>query len=137
MIAPYAEIGQDGRVYVIGGDLDTVRVPIDFFPATVGLPLYVAVKIGLPAQECGRQYSSQIEIIAPDGTTLETTPHLIEAPLPDNPQRQSKVGIVLLLAGLTFPVTGEYSVRLVVDGIERARLPLYIDQVAPEQGVQA
>jgi hypothetical protein len=131
MLAPHAEFGDDGKVYVLGGDIDTVRIPTATFPATAGVPLYLIGKITFLAQESGQEHHARIELIAPDETVLESVNQRLSPP-PPVAGRQTKTGFVLMFSRITFPVPGEYAIRLVLDGTEARRLPLYVEQIPPD-----
>lgn len=123
MIAPHAELAPDGRVYVLSGDLDTIRIQGQL-PGLLPIPLYFIAKIALTAEEAGREHTSRIEFIGPDG--------LIEAvdqkprSEPVKAGRQSKLGVLLAIGGVPLPRAGDYAFRLVFDDKEVIKLPLAV-----------
>jgi len=137
MLAPYAEITPEGKVYILSGDIDTFLVPTQSFPVTAGLPMYLAGKFTFPEEESGRNYPSTLEVVAPDGTILQTDHRTVDVPRPA-PGRQTKVGFMVAFAHMTFPSPGTYTIRLRLEGLEGQNeqiLFLYVDQV-PEQRPQ-
>jgi hypothetical protein len=133
MLAAYAELSEDGKVSVLGGDIDTVRVPTATFPTTSAVPLYLIGKIRFSADEGGRDHPSRIELIAPDGTVLESAHKPLSPPLPVLDRRQSNVGFLLVFFRMTFPVPGEYTIQLSLDGAVIRRMPIYVEQVPESQ----
>lgn len=131
ILAPYAELHEDGKLFIVSGDLDTIQVPSNF-PATAGVPLYLIGKVTFAPAECGRDYNSRIELISPDGTVIEGNDTVIHPPAA-GAGRQSKGGFRLIYPRLTFPVPGEYAIRLLIDGTEVRRMPLYVEQVSATQ----
>jgi hypothetical protein len=130
MLAPYGEITSDGKVSVLSGDLDTLRVAGEL-PAVPATPLYFLGKVVFPPNECGGRYPSRFEIIRPDGQPLQVVENVLEPPPAQN-NRPIKVAFVIIIAGVALPAYGEYTVRLVVAGRELKAAPLYIERIAPD-----
>jgi hypothetical protein len=126
-LASYAEIGQDGRVHMVSGCLDTLRSPAGF-PITTSFPIFVVLYMLYPANECGRDYRLRVELVRPDGVVLDSVDHVSYPPVsPDG--LPSKVGFVIGLQGVTFPAAGRYAVRVLHDEAEVKRMPLTVEEV--------
>jgi hypothetical protein len=132
MLARYAELSQDGKISMLSGDIDTVRVQGNL-PLVSGSPLCLIAKLAFPANECGRRYVSRVQLVTPDGGALDVGERPIDTP-PPAPGRLTKVAFVLYMSGLPLPAAGEYAFRLLVDGVEVKRLPLYVEVVPPSPG---
>lgn len=126
ILCQYAEASPEGKIVIIGGDLDTFIVP-NALPAFSGLPLYLVVRTAFPANECGAGHDYQVQFLTPDGTALATMLNRVETPMPA-PGRQTKTVLVVTFGGVAFPVLGEYAMTVSIDGIERKRTPVYVTQ---------
>jgi len=127
-LASYAEIGQDGRVHMVGGCLDTLRSPTGF-PITTSFPIFVVLYMLYPANECGKDYRLRVDLVRPDGAVLDSFDHVSSPPVsPDG--RPSKVGFVIGMQGITFPAAGRYAVRVLHDEAEVKRMLLNVEEVA-------
>jgi hypothetical protein len=132
MLASYVEMAQDGRVHIIGGDVDTLRAPVGSFPVTMGTPLFLIVKLMYPEQEANQTYRFKVELVGPGGNTIDLGEHpLPVGPVP--PGRAAKVGFIISLQGTTFPAPGQYVLRVLQDRAEIRRLPLYLEEAPPGQ----
>jgi hypothetical protein len=127
-LASFVDLGADGRVAMINGDLDTLRFQADF-PATTVLPVYFYMKFKYPAPESGRAHQCRIELAGPTGDLLMESEQTLDVPA-SPAGRPVKVGSVMAFAVLTFPAVGEYEFRIIHDGGRVKTLPLYIEQIA-------
>jgi Family of unknown function (DUF6941) len=125
MLAAYAEISPDGRVSMISGDLDTVRVR-GSFPATLPTPLYLVITLAFPAAECEREYRTRVEIVGPDGAHLHQLEQTLFPPSPA-PNQRTKTGAVVAFYALTFPMAGDYVIRIILGDEVIKRLPLRLE----------
>jgi hypothetical protein len=130
MLAAYAELAADSRLSVIGGDLDTIRLRGDLPGASV-LPLYLVVLLRLPKDECGREYTIQVEFRDPGGEVIEQLPQKVTPPEPPQADRMTKVGAVVAFQGLRFTAAGKHDFRVTVDGKEIASIPVHVEQISP------
>jgi hypothetical protein len=133
IVAGHAVMEPDGRLFMLNGDVDMINIPASNFPVTVTSALYVVGSILLLPSECNRDCKRRIELITPDGTVLESADHtqFIDPILDGSPYR--KLGFVTAFFQLTFPVTGTYSIRMLVDGNEVVKRILRVGQSAPAQ----
>ena len=124
LLNPYSEVSPEGKLYVVGGDIDTLYGD---FPFTVAQPLYLTVKVNFPQNEAGRQYRTRFQIIGPDGTMhLETGEEILDVPV-GTLGRFSKVCFGIVIWGITFAVPGDYKIRIMLDGNEIKSIPLYLE----------
>ncbi len=121
-----------GGVSRIGGPLFPMRHP------------HLALVVGLlvTAPEIGRETSLRFVLLTPEGQELSSAEAGILAS-GGGDGRDTVVTFSVDLWNLTFPDAGDYSMRILVDGSERKRLPLYVErrEAAPddleEMGVTA
>jgi hypothetical protein len=118
----------DNGLFVLGGDFDTIRSAS--FP-TVPIPISVVVKICFSPSECDRQYRFRIDLRGSLGQGTEES-FLIEPQTNDEyPERDTGVGIVINLAGLSFGSPGDYALRIFVEDTELKTLILHLEREEP------
>jgi hypothetical protein len=123
-LADYALAHPDGKVYVVGGGLDTifaVQLPVQ-------VPqLSLVVKIEFAPTECNRQHAVEVHGLDVDGNAFIPVVNLFAMPLrnPSAPTLPSGVQFVLNTP-LLLTRAGEYAFSLVVDGAELASIPLRV-----------
>ena len=130
MLAVFAELAPDGKVSVIGGDIDTLKGK---FPATLGMPLYVVLKLIFYPGETERDYELVMQVISPSGNVIQGGGQTIRPGSPARPNLPTKVGVLLILQGLTIPEVGDYLIRFTLNGRVIKELPLYIESLSPDQ----
>jgi hypothetical protein len=128
-LAVSAEITPDGKFHVLSGDIDTLR---GHFPGILEQPLSLVVKILFSAEECNRDYQLRVELLNPDGRTLEALDRPIHPPLLGQANRRTKLTFMLRFLGIHFPAPGDYAIRLSVNNEVLKTLPLYVESVAPD-----
>src|SRR5690242_1376631 len=125
MLAPYAELSEDGKVSMISGDFDTFNIR-GIFPGVMATPCYVIIKLVFSPEECGHAYLAQMKVQSPDGNVVVETEHKPISPTLPNPDRtQSSVRLVFAFGGMFVPMAGEYKIQLLIDGTERKSIPLF------------
>ena len=111
----FAVIG--GGVSRVGGSQFPLRHP------------HLAMVVGLlvTAPELGTEHDLRFVLLTPDGDDLATASASV---LADGPRDGGDTVLTfsLDLWNLAFPVPGPYSLRIMVDGSERKRLPLIVEQ---------
>lgn len=129
-LADAADARPGEKFAVLGGGVSRIGGP--------GFPLrhpHLAMVVGLrvTTPELGREHDLRFLVLAPDGSELSSASAQIRA---DGPLdgRDSVLTFSLDLWNLTFPVPGDYSIRILVDGSERKRLPLVVDRQEPPPG---
>ena len=90
---------------------------------------HLALVCGLlvTAPELGRDHEMQFVLLKPDGGQLSTATATIRAE-GSSDGRDTVLTFSLDLWNLTFPAAGDYSIRILVDGSERKRLPLIVER---------
>ncbi len=94
---------------------------------------HLALVIGLTvsAPETHREHEVQFVLLDPDGRELAGAGGVLRAsPPPD--ARDSLLTFAVDLWNVGFERSGDHSFRLLVDGSERKRLPLVVEQLAGE-----
>jgi hypothetical protein len=133
-LANYVEFTQDGGLTMIHGDLESFVSAA--FPTTP-YNFSLAIKALLSAEEAGRDHALRIEVVRTeknqgDGEIIQP---VLEATMPvpsvASDSRFARANIVAQFVGVTFPREGQYSVRILVDGEERKRIPLQLTRQSP------
>lgn len=123
-LANSAEFTPDGRLWVLGGDFDTIMVPA--FPVTHPY-LTLIVKVLAQPMECGREHQLRIALIDSDGSNLhEIHAHFTPEKRPDFPHRGVGIGMALNLAALHFQSQGDYAFHILVDNLELGSVSLHL-----------
>jgi hypothetical protein len=99
-----------------------------------GFPLrhpHLAMVIGLlvTSPELGTEHDLRFMLLTPEGSELATASASVLANGPRD-GTDSILTFSLDLWNLAFPAPGEYSLRILVDGNERKRLPLIVERRA-------
>jgi hypothetical protein len=124
-LAHSADFSSDGKLYVIGGDFDTIRA--GSFPAMHPF-MVVVVKLVASPSDFGHEHKLVVRLVTPDGTQLVEAEIPVQLPA-DAGHREPKVGLLANLLGATFAAPGDHAVVVEVDGKEMCRLPLHVIQV--------
>ena len=123
-LADAADARPGQKFAVIGGGVSRLGGPK--FPLRhPHLALVCGLLVTTP--ELGREHELQFVLMSPDGKQLSTATARILANGPAD-GRDSVVSFSLDLWNLQFPSAGDYSVRILIDGSERKRLPLIVQQ---------
>jgi hypothetical protein len=90
---------------------------------------HLALVCGLlvTSTELGRAHELQFVLLTPDGQQLSNATATIRAEGPTE-GRDTVLTFSLDMWNLAFPVAGDYSSRILVDGSERKRLPLLVER---------
>ena len=129
-LADAAEARPGQKFAVLGGGISRIGGP--------ALPIrhpHLALVVGLRVApgELGRDHDVGFQLLRPDGSEVASAAARIRAdgvPGTDDTIMTFSVD----LWNLVFEVAGPHSVRIAVNGAERKRLPLAIDQVVGEGG---
>lgn len=98
---------------------------------------HLALVCGLlvTAPELGSEHELQFVLLTPDGNRLSNaTAKIVAGGTTDG--RDTVLTFSLDMWNLSFPAPGDYSIRILVDGSERKRLPLVVEQRAASVGAQ-
>ena len=121
-LADAAETQPGQKFHVIGGGVS--RVGGRTFPLRHP---HLALVVGLlvTAPEIDREHEVRIVLLDPDGGEVASaTGSLVARGHTDG--RDTVLTFSIDLWNLTFPTAGDYSVRILVNGSERKRLPLVV-----------
>jgi len=117
----FAVIG--GGVTRLGGGQFPLRHP------------HLALVCGLTvtSPEFNKEHDLQFMLLTPDGQQVSNaTAKIVANGPPDG--RDTVLTFSLDMWNLSFPAPGDYSIRILVDGSERKRLPLVVEQTQQEPG---
>ena len=130
-LADAADARPGQKFAVIGGGVSRLGGP-QFPLRHPHLALVCGLLVTTP--ELGAEHELQFLLLKPDGKQLSTATAKV---LANGPQdgKDSVLTFSLDLWNLSFPVAGDYTIRILVDGSERKRLSLIVEQrEAPAQG---
>jgi hypothetical protein len=123
-LADAAEVQPGQKFHVLGGGVTRIAGPTMPFQHP-HLALVVGIRMA-PAEK-NREHDMEFVLLAPDGTTVTASTGRIVARGPADPD-----DVVLTIAvdmwNLTLRAPGQYSVRIMIGGTERKRLPLTVMQ---------
>ncbi|HEY0602372.1 MAG TPA: hypothetical protein VGD58_05635 [Herpetosiphonaceae bacterium] len=134
-LADSAQVPPDGKLYVLGGNIDRIHAPQ--FPTTQPA-ITLVMKIQMLASECNRPHQLQIDLWDTRGNPLldpSITAEFGVAPDPDDPTGPSSVLIPVNMMGLQFPNPGVYEFHIVVNGRHLKTLPLRMLQAPSGDGL--
>ncbi len=123
-LADAADAQPGQKFAVIGGGVSRLGGP-EFPLRHPHLALVCGLLVTAP--ELGREHQLQFVLLTPDGQQLSNASASIRADGPGD-GRDTVVTFGLDLWNLAFPTPGDYSMRILVDGSERKRLPLVVEQ---------
>jgi hypothetical protein len=129
-LADAAEARPGQKFAVIGGGVSRLGGPQ--FPLRHPHLALVCV-LSVTAPEFGREHDLQFILLTPDGQQLSNANAKVMANGAAD-GRDSVLTFSLDLWNLTFPAPGDYSIRIMVDGSERKRLPLIVEQRQGQPG---
>jgi hypothetical protein len=129
-LADAAEARPGHKFAVLGGGVSRLGGPR--FPLQHP---HLAMVVGLlvTAPELGDEHDLRFVLLTPDGGELSSAGAKIVASGPAD-GRDTILTFSLDLWNLTFPQPGDYSMRILVDGSERKRLPLVVEERAGPSG---
>jgi hypothetical protein len=130
-LADAAEARPGQKFAVIGGGVSRLGGP-QFPLRHPHLALVCGLMVTTP--ELGAEHELQFVLLTPEGQQLSNATAKILANGPAD-GRDSVLTFSLDLWNLSFPAPGDYSIRILVDGSERKRLPLVVEQ-REQQGPQ-
>jgi len=131
-LADAADARPGQKFAVIGGGVSRLGGPK--FPLRhPHLALVCGLMVTTP--ELGAEHDLQFVLLTPEGKQLSNATAKILANGPTD-GRDSVLTFSLDMWNLSFPAPGDYSIRIMVDGSERKRLPLVVEQREQPQGQQ-
>jgi hypothetical protein len=133
MLASYAELTPDGSLSIIRGGLDAFFSTTGF-PVTLGLPIYLALRLSFSPEECGKNYRTHVEIVSPAGDVIEQSDHDVAVSLPPDGSDRLKTTIVIAFCGVVIPAVGKYTLRILLDDREIRSLPMQFNNSTSPSG---
>jgi hypothetical protein len=127
-LADAAQARPGEKFHVIGGGVS--RLGSRTFPFRhPHLALVVALSVTAP--ETGREHEVRFVLLDPDGGELAGAGGVLRVgPPPDT--RDSVLTFAIDLWNVAFERPGDHSLRILVDGSERKRLPLLVTELPPQ-----
>ena len=122
-LADAADARPGQKFAVIGGGVSRLGGP-QFPLRHPHLALVCGLIVTTP--ELGAEHELQFVLLTPDGNQLSNATAKITAAGPGD-GRDSILTFSLDMWNLSFPIPGDYSIRILIDGSERKRLPLIVD----------
>lgn len=122
-LADAAEARPGQKFAVIGGGVSRLGGPT--FPLRHP-HLALVCGLSVTSAELGRDHELQFILLTPTGQQLSNATATIRAEGPSD-GRDTVLTFSLDMWNLAFPTAGDYSIRILVDGSERKRLPLIVE----------
>ena len=129
-LADAADARPGQKFAVIGGGVSRLGGP-QFPLRHPHLALVCGLVVTTP--ELGAEHELQFVLLTPDGNQLSNATAKITAARPGD-GRDSILTFSLDMWNLSFPAPGDYTIRILVDGSERKRLPLVVEQREQQPG---
>jgi hypothetical protein len=124
LLAQAATQDASGLLNVLGGGIDTLRVPPGQ-DGPLGFNATIVLRLGANRSECGGPHSIEIRVVGVDGAEISRVQASIVPQIPvghpvgwDIP-----LGIVVGLTPLIVPTLGEYAINILLDGVFAGSLP--------------
>jgi hypothetical protein len=121
----------DGKMYVLGGGIDTVFSPTFPFMAQ---PLSMVLKAEFDPEDTDAPHLVEVQLLNSEGSAL--IPSMKTQVLPQRhskwPDRAVGVQLVLGLAGLRFERPENCQFRVLLDSEEKVSLPLFVERLDQE-----
>jgi hypothetical protein len=131
-LADAADARPGQKFAVIGGGVSRLGGP-QFPLRHPHLALVCGLLVTSP--ELGTEHELQFVLLTPDGNRLSNaTAKIVAGGQTDG--RDTVLTFSLDLWNLSFPAPGDYSIRILIDGSERKRLPLVVEQRTAPPGAQ-
>ncbi len=131
-LADAADARPGHKFAVIGGGVSRLGGP-QFPLRHPHLALVCGLLVTTP--ELGTEHELQFVLLTPDGKRLSNaTAKIVAGGASDG--RDTVLTFSLDMWNLVFPEAGDYTIRILVDGSERKRLPLLVEQRSMPQGAQ-
>ena len=133
-LADAAEFTSDGRLWMLGGDIDTIYTPQ--VPVTHA-ELSLVMKLSIDPIDCETEHRIQFQLLDPNNIPLVPDSGFSFTPnLSQDPDLPNGYGICLGFQQVKFQQFGKHTVVIRIDGEEHRRLPLKIVQRANAASVK-
>lgn len=126
-LAMAGEYAPDGRLNVLGGDLDILVAPS--FPATQP-SMVLIIKFRLDDADLLTEHEIRVLIVGPTGEPVvpQVKAHLQIPAKPPRPDMPMGLGLVMNMGYLSFPAPGDYEWRIELDDDKLETLTLRVEQ---------
>ncbi len=132
-IANSAEVGPDGRFFVLGGGIEGIGV---LAVPTVCSGLAVLCRIHFLREECGREYRVRLTMTYPDGTASPLASEIVATPdttMHGYEDRGANLNVAFNVFGMHTPQEGEYSFHFGLDDIHVGDQSLFVKVLPGER----
>jgi hypothetical protein len=115
MLADVAQSTPDGKISIIGGDIDTINATA--FPTVLG-NLAIIIRLNMDLAECDSKHTLRVTILGPLGNTIgppfsnDFTPQVP----PKYQENQVRAIFVINIQGMMFETEGRHRFAINVDG---------------------
>ena len=127
ILADTAQVMQDGKISILGGDFDTIRASsFPHFQQTMS----IVARFDVTIEEGKKNHQLRIEFIGPLGGHANPSAVTSFRPKadPSKPDRPLKFLFVANLQGVLFETVGKYTIRISVDGNILGDVLLYLEK---------
>jgi len=123
--ASAAEFTPDGKLWVLGGDFDTITAP--GFPV-VHPAMTLVIKLRVEITECDHQHGLRILLLDSDGA-------IVQGPMevsftaqrrPEAPHRPVGVGLAINFQSMVFAREGDFAFHILVDNLGLGTVQVYV-----------
>lgn len=130
LLCDAAMANPDGKLYIIGGGIDTLFTSAVPWNAQ---PFALALKIEFSPSEADRPHTVEVQLVDPDGHSIFPAMKSLVVPKRHSahPTRLIGANLVMNLFGVPIQEYGDHAFHILVDGVEQLSLPLYIERQAP------
>jgi hypothetical protein len=131
ILADAAEVGPNGKTYLLGGEFENIFVPS--FPA-LHSPLALLMRFDGEPAEFGIEHRLEVQVVDPDKVirspmlVMDFVPHLSEA-RPGPKDRPARLMLAVKFPALVLLRDGEYTFHIFLDGVEQDSVSLFAVQV--------
>lgn len=128
LAADAANISKEGKLNITG-EFNTIygaEVPISW-PSMV-----IVARIEAHVGE-GPDHAAQFRLADEDGVKIFESPPIPVKVISSGRGIPARGNIMMHLVGLTFPRHGDYTMHLLIDGVSRGHMTLFIRETAPQQ----
>jgi hypothetical protein len=134
LFADAAEITLSGKLAMMGGNINTLRIPA--FPTLVS-PLLVVISLTVDEGETGQTHSIRVELTNPEGQNILPTQIGSFTPV-SNPPESAELPVrfvsIANLSGLIVATPGMHWLRILVDDKQVGTAPLLVVHVPSPDG---
>lgn len=127
LFADAANISREGKLNITG-EFNTIyaqKVP------TAWPSMSIVVRLEAPIA-AGAAHTFQLRLTNADGLKLNETPHIPISFVSAGSGVPARSDVLVNLVGAVFPVYGDYSISVIVDGVHHESATLFVRQLSQE-----